>query len=62
MLKLIGSIDNFMTISSDDNTPEQFNGYIDNLETVFENGESKKEQSFEEIRNISNKFLDYVNN
>lgn len=62
MLKLIGSIDNFMTISSDDNTPEQFNGYIDNLETVFENGEIKREQSFEEIRNISNKFLDYVNN
>jgi len=56
MLKLHKTYDSFMTISSLD-SPETFNGYIDSLELVFENGEIKREQTFDEIREIANRYL-----
>jgi nicotinamide phosphoribosyltransferase len=56
-LKLHPSAGSFSTISSIDNTKAQFEGYIDALETVFENGEIKRFQSFEEIREIASEYL-----
>lgn len=56
-LKLHGVGKDFTTLSSADMSPEQFNGYIDRLETVFENGELVKEYTFEEIRETANSFL-----
>lgn len=50
---MIGSL----PISSADETPEMFNGYMDSLETVFETGELMKEYSFEEIRKEIEKWL-----
>lgn len=47
----------FTTISSADETPQQFNSYIDSMEVVFENGELKKEQSFDTIRKTSEQYL-----
>ena len=41
-----------MTFTSDD---KMFNSYTDELELVFENGEIKRDQTFEEIRNLINK-------
>lgn len=47
----------FSTISSADDTPQAFNSYINELEVVFENGELKREQSFDDIRKISEEYL-----
>ena len=47
----------FSTISSEDQSDAMFNSYIDQLETVFENGEIKRLQTFEEVRNIANGYL-----
>ena len=47
----------FQTISSADTPEPQFNSYIDSLETVFENGELKRKQTFDEIRAIANSYL-----
>jgi len=57
-LKLHPHNGGFTTISSADNTKEQFAGYIDALETVFENGEIKRFQTFDEIRKIAGEFLE----
>ncbi len=56
-LKLHQSGNSFSTISSADTPALQFNGYIDSLETVFENGELKRKQTFDEIRQIANSYL-----
>lgn len=40
----------FITISSAEETPQMFNGYIDTMETVFEMGQLIKEHTFDEIR------------
>jgi nicotinamide phosphoribosyltransferase len=53
-LKLHKSAGHYMTISSAENTPQAFNSYTDELETVFENGNLVREQSLDEIRNLSN--------
>lgn len=45
----------FMTIESGRETPAQFNGYIDALETVYENGIFYP-QKFEDIRERASKF------
>ncbi len=50
----------FSTISSSDHTPEQFDTYVDSLETVFENGEIKREHTFKEVRERANKWLSKV--
>lgn len=47
----------FTTLSSADETPQQFNSYIDSMEVVFENGEIKKQQSFDDIRKISEQYI-----
>jgi nicotinamide phosphoribosyltransferase len=57
MLKLHPHTYGFTTISSADNTKIQFNSYVDALELVFENGEIKREQSFDEIRGIAENYL-----
>lgn len=49
-LKLHPQSGGFSTISSTNETPQQFNSYVDSMEVVFENGELKKSQSFDEIR------------
>ena len=56
-LKLHPTINGFSTLSSKDLSKAQFDGYHDALEVVFENGEIKREQSFDEIRNIANEYL-----
>ncbi len=57
LLKLHRSGNSFMTLSSATETPEMFNSYIDELQTVFLNGELVKEYSFDEIRKTSEKYL-----
>lgn len=47
----------FMTLSSAEIPQPMFDSYIDELVTVFENGELVKEYSFDEIRNLSNVYL-----
>ncbi len=54
-LKLHQSGGKFQTISSADNSEGVFAGYIDSLETIFENGELQRRQTFDEIREIANK-------
>lgn len=51
-LKLVKASDtgNYLTASSADMPPEMFDVYDDQLETVFEDGEIKKEYTFDEIR------------
>jgi nicotinamide phosphoribosyltransferase len=56
-LKLHKAAGSFSTIESSKETPQQFAAYTDELEVVFENGELKREQSFEEIRQIANSYL-----
>ena len=56
-LKLHPSAGTFTTISSAEHTDAQFNGYVDALETVFENGKITRIQTFEEIREIANEYL-----
>lgn len=57
-LKLIKAFDgSYSTISSMDMTRVMFNSYEDQLETVFENGELKRFQTFEDIRETINKQL-----
>jgi nicotinamide phosphoribosyltransferase len=58
ILKLHKTDDGFMTISSVSETKAQFNSYVDELEIVFENGEIKRYQSFDEIREIANNQLE----
>ena len=45
-----------MTFTSED-TGNMFDSYVDSLELVFENGEIKRLQTFEEIRNIADNYL-----
>ena len=59
-LKLHQSGYHFSTISSATETEPMFNGYLDAMELVYENGELKREQSFDEIRDISNKYLERI--
>lgn len=49
-LKLHYSGGKFSTISSSNTPGSQYNGYIDSLVTVFENGEMHNAQTFDEIR------------
>ena len=56
-LKLHPSAGTFSTISSTEMPKEQFAGYIDALELVFENGEIIRTQTFDEIREIANEYL-----
>ena len=55
-LKLHNTGDSFMTFTSED-TGNMFDSYVDSLELVFENGEIKRLQTFEEIRNIADNYL-----
>ena len=57
-LKLHPMNDSFTTISSADTPKELFSSYVDALELVFENGEIKREQTFDEIREIANSYLE----
>jgi nicotinamide phosphoribosyltransferase len=57
-LKLHPTQDSFSTISSADTPKELFAGYVDVLETVFENGEITRTQTFDEIREIANQCLE----
>ena len=57
-LKLHPTSDSFTTISSADHTKPQFDAYMDALETVFENGEIKRLQTFDEIREIASQYLE----
>lgn len=59
-LKLHRSGGAYMTLSSFDETPAAFHMYTDDLETVFLNGEIKRRQTIDEIRDRSNTFLDTV--
>lgn len=56
LLKLHKAGNAFMTFSSAELTAPQFAGYHDVLETVFENGELKKEYTIDEIRHTSNQY------
>ena len=56
-LKLHPSAGTFSTISSTEMPKEQFAGYIDALELVFENGEIIRTQTFDEIREIADGYL-----
>lgn len=60
LLKLTKAADFFSTRSSTakHETAVMFNSYIDELETVFENGEILREQNFDDIRKLSEKYLD----
>ncbi len=49
-LKLAEVNKRFSTISSANTTPAMFNSYIDSLETVFENGQLLRDQSWEDVR------------
>jgi hypothetical protein len=55
-LKLVKSFinDELITVTSDN---ENFSNYEDLLEVVFENGEIKRTQQFEEIRTLANSFI-----
>ena len=59
-LKLIPTEDSsFLTISSENSKDKgTFSNYIDSLEVVFENGEIKREQTLENIRNIADNHLE----
>lgn len=57
-LKLHPTVGGFSTISSKGLTKIQFESYVDSLETVFENGEVKREQDVDEISNIANQYLE----
>lgn len=59
-LKLHRTTDSYMTISSFEESAESFGGYVDSLETVFLNGEVTRTQTIDEIREISNGFMDVV--
>ena len=56
-LKLHQSGDSFMTISSATESPAMFNSYIDSLEPIYELGEMKRMQNFNEIRKIADSYL-----
>ena len=43
-----------MTVTSD---YEYFDHIVDEMDVVFENGEIKRTQTFEEIRTIANSFI-----
>jgi nicotinamide phosphoribosyltransferase len=58
MLKLHKTADAYMTFSSEDRSDIIFSSYVDDLETVFENGEIVKTQTFEDVRKIANGFLE----
>ena len=47
----------FMTIQSSKETSIMFDGYIDELELVYRNGEIFRNQSFQNIRKIANSYL-----
>lgn len=50
----------YSTLSSFNySNPAAFNGYVDELEVVFENGVVKRFQTFENIRDIANKFIEH---
>lgn len=51
-LKLQKSNDNYITISSANETDVQFNSYVDCMDVVFENGMLLRTQYFNEIQNI----------
>ena len=57
MLKLAEVNKRFSTISSAQTTKVMFNSYIDSLETVFENGEIMREQTFEDVRKTALYYL-----
>ena len=56
-LKLHPNMGGFTTISSADTPKEQFNSYIDAMDVVFEDGEIKRTQTFDEIRKLANEYL-----
>jgi nicotinamide phosphoribosyltransferase len=53
-LKLAKKDGEFMTITSD---YEYFDHIVDEMDVVFENGEIKRRQTFEEIRTLANSFI-----
>jgi len=57
ILKLVKHNGEFFTVSSSDATHD-FDLWDDELEVVFENGEILREQSFQEIRELSEKYLE----
>jgi nicotinamide phosphoribosyltransferase len=58
ILKLHDSGREFTTINSVDESESMFKSYHNALELVYENGEIKREQSFDEIREKSNQYLE----
>lgn len=57
-LKLLHTgVGKYMTISSTDNPPAQFNGYIDELKVAFRNGDLRNQQNFHQIRERAEKHL-----
>ena len=60
ILKLHKMLHNsFMTISSVDTPKAQFESYNDELELVFEDGEIKREQTFDSVRRIAENYFNY---
>lgn len=47
----------YSTYSSKNTNPVMFGSYVDELETVYENGKLLRDQNFNEIRKIANSFL-----
>lgn len=47
----------FISIASSEHTKEQFDGYVDALEPVFENGKILRTQNFDEIRKLTEYYL-----
>ena len=54
-LKLVKNTSGYNTVTSEDK--ELFESSIDQLELVFENGEIKRKQTFEEIRELANECM-----
>lgn len=52
-LKLLLNGNSFLTVSSVSEPKVMFNSYVDQLETVFEDGELIRFQEFDEIRKIA---------
>lgn len=56
-LKLHKTRNGFMTIESSNTPPALFEGYTDELEVVYDNGQLMRDQTFNDIRKIANSYL-----
>lgn len=57
LLKLHKQRNSFITLQSVKETPAMFNSYLDELDTVYENGILVRDQNFNDIRKIANSYL-----